>query len=878
MSGDINKIHKSLVKELESLEIQAGSGGYTYGSAVYFDNSGNGVLGVADTDAAARTFAGIAEETKSVGETGVIRVTGTVTNAGWNWNIGDEIWASPSVPGGLTTTASGSHVYVGKAVSATKILLNVRLTNVAMSQIVLTMTAGETLNEGDWVYQDTGTQKVLKLLATSTDDTQKLLGVVVSTSAKLVDEDVEIMTQGLWNASSAISGPLGQRWLSDVSAGAMVSSAPVGAKQIWLGVKISNSQMVVRVGGPYASSTADMFKQFLRIPSTGNVGYYTQELFPYVDGVNSNTEFNFASDGGYAAIPHNSGELRIYKVEPYYTPLTVSGSNIIVKIAITSNLSSGFYEASLVVDTAIADNITTWELCRIFPSQSAYATFFDTTASTLLEKTNGVDAPGYYSNAFGKFLKGKYLGGTRTHKDVKIPRNAIHYESVSNFSTGIIDQLIVSGKWLFASFDGAVLKYKSNDGYSQTVGTVDISGAAITDILKILPYDNNRIIVLGVNTSTQKHKLFSVYTGAGTPYFENIVNLTDSFSFHYEPSSPADPQLIDMVADGLYIHLIGINETTKAATIYRIRYRPEWDATFNLVGSNGNWTNADSNAFSAAKLCLLHDEIVYGVTKGTTLYLSSAARPKLYGLYASIATEDEFADSTVDITATASSLGMTPGENLTLQFMGPPASTEIRDPNAYVAVSIQNTDSLATYNYLMVDSSGGDTVTNTAVVPDTMWRSFPIAYGGGYLNPIVSLTENNNSYLYFERGLNPVQTENISPSGIVNAPYRGPSFTFYGQWGYSALDGTSGSARQTIIVRDSSAHQRCASSVGFKGLTNFSGSARLNLPVGYYFEDLYNSKVVYCPGVPTPDVYGKHYLGYSNGREFYVGQYPTIEE
>jgi hypothetical protein len=117
------------------------------------------------------------------------------------------------------------------------------------------LTAGETLVEGDWVWQDTADSKVKKVIATTPSDTQKVLGVVVSTGTVLLNQSVEILTFGLWNSTNTISGPVGDRWLSTSVAGQMVSVAPSVTQQVWLGLKLSNSKMLVRLGGSGGSGS-----------------------------------------------------------------------------------------------------------------------------------------------------------------------------------------------------------------------------------------------------------------------------------------------------------------------------------------------------------------------------------------------------------------------------------------------------------------------------------------------------------------------------------------------------------------------------------------------------------------------------------------------
>lgn len=246
MSGT-DKIHKSMVIELDSVQLEAGPGGYTAGSLVYLNN-GTGILDTADTEEKARTCIGIADETKSIGEAGSVRMTGTATFSGWTWNIGDEIWASPSVAGGLTTVASGSLLYVGVAVASNKIVITLKRTNTKATQNTITMTAGSGLAEGTWVYFDTADSKVKPLLATANTDNIKLLGVVITPGVINNGDDVEILNFGIWNSSSPIAGAIGDRWLSITVAGELQATAPISTKAIWVGSKLSTSTMFVSLG------------------------------------------------------------------------------------------------------------------------------------------------------------------------------------------------------------------------------------------------------------------------------------------------------------------------------------------------------------------------------------------------------------------------------------------------------------------------------------------------------------------------------------------------------------------------------------------------------------------------------------------------------
>lgn len=125
MSGT-DKIHKSMVMELDSIQLEAGPGGYISGELVSLEN-GLGIKALVDTDTDAIKVIGIADETKLEGETGSVRITGTVVNPAWSWTPGAKIWADPNISGGLTETGPASHLFVGTAISSVKIALTLNM-------------------------------------------------------------------------------------------------------------------------------------------------------------------------------------------------------------------------------------------------------------------------------------------------------------------------------------------------------------------------------------------------------------------------------------------------------------------------------------------------------------------------------------------------------------------------------------------------------------------------------------------------------------------------------------------------------------------------------------------------------------------------------
>lgn len=128
-----------MVLELDSIQLEAGPGGYTAGNLVCID-AGLGFEQIVDTDTKAIQVIGIADETKDEGEVGSVRITGTVIYPGWSWNPGDKIWADPAVSGGLTNDPSGAHLFVGTAITANKILLT--LNSVAYMPTEATLITG----------------------------------------------------------------------------------------------------------------------------------------------------------------------------------------------------------------------------------------------------------------------------------------------------------------------------------------------------------------------------------------------------------------------------------------------------------------------------------------------------------------------------------------------------------------------------------------------------------------------------------------------------------------------------------------------------------------------------------------------------------------
>jgi hypothetical protein len=131
----MDNIHKSQILELESVEIEAGPGGYLAGKPVFLSGA-TGITTLCNSEGIARSFIGIADEGKLVGETGTVRLTGTVTNSGWSWNIGDEIWVSPTTSGLLTTVASGSYLFVGKAIAPDKIIILPKTSSTQSTQVL----------------------------------------------------------------------------------------------------------------------------------------------------------------------------------------------------------------------------------------------------------------------------------------------------------------------------------------------------------------------------------------------------------------------------------------------------------------------------------------------------------------------------------------------------------------------------------------------------------------------------------------------------------------------------------------------------------------------------------------------------------------------
>lgn len=79
---------------------------------------------------------------------------------------------------------------------------------------------------------------------------------------------------------------------------------------------------------------------------------------------------------------------------------------------------------------------------------------------------------------------------------------------------------------------------------------------------------------------------------------------------------------------------------------------------------------------------------------------------------------------------------------------------------------------------------------------------------------------------------------------------------------------------QLNFLVDTVVGDKLAKAINYRYYGVITGTARIYLPKGYYFESYYDNTVFHCPGVPTPDVYGMGYLGYSNGTDFFVGMMP----
>lgn len=274
MSNELNKIHKSMVLELESIRVQVGpSTTFSPGELGYFNASGEAVKLTAGSQNNADAAFGIAEESGTSGQVITFRTTGSVDIPSWSWNPGDLIYGDITVPGGLSSNPVGSLVLVGKAVSATKILLNLSIGLNRSNPNLLVYEAGENLVDGNWVELNSSDSKLYKILATSTDDQRKVLGVV--TGNYLAGEDAKVLTYGRWDSELPIPGPLGVRYLSTATAGEMTDLIPPQTHLVALGFKVSSNTLIIRIGG----SAVQHLLSFVDYPFLNGVLMLKREIY-----------------------------------------------------------------------------------------------------------------------------------------------------------------------------------------------------------------------------------------------------------------------------------------------------------------------------------------------------------------------------------------------------------------------------------------------------------------------------------------------------------------------------------------------------------------------------------------------------------------------
>lgn len=274
MSDELNKIHKSMILELESIQVQVGpSTSFSPGDLGYFNANGEAVKLTAQSQINADGAFGIAEGSGSSGQVITFRTTGTVDIPSWNWTPGDLVYGSISTPGGLTLNPVGSLVLVGKAVTATKILLNLSIGLNRSNPNLLVYEAGENLVDGDWVELNPGDSKLYKIVAVSADDQRKVLGVI--TGNYLTGENANVLTYGRWDSENPIPGPLGVRYLSILTAGEMTDAIPPQTQLVALGFKVSANTFIIRIGG----SAIQHLLSFVDYPYLNGVLMLKKEIY-----------------------------------------------------------------------------------------------------------------------------------------------------------------------------------------------------------------------------------------------------------------------------------------------------------------------------------------------------------------------------------------------------------------------------------------------------------------------------------------------------------------------------------------------------------------------------------------------------------------------
>jgi hypothetical protein len=246
--SELNTIHKSMILDLESVRTLVGpSTSFTAGELAYLNANGEAVKLTAETQINADGAFGIADESGTSGQIITFRTTGTVENPNWNWNPGELIYGDIATPGALTLNPVGSLVLVGKAISSTKILLNLSIGLNRSNPNLLVYEAGEDLVDGDWVELNSGDSKLYKILAVSADDQRKVLGVI--TGNYLTGTSAKVLTYGRWDSEFPIAGPLGVRYLSIATAGEMTDAIPPQTQLVALGFKVSANTFIIRIGG-----------------------------------------------------------------------------------------------------------------------------------------------------------------------------------------------------------------------------------------------------------------------------------------------------------------------------------------------------------------------------------------------------------------------------------------------------------------------------------------------------------------------------------------------------------------------------------------------------------------------------------------------------
>jgi hypothetical protein len=731
------------------------------------------------------------------------------------------------------------------------------------------MTSGETLNEGDWVYQDTGDSKVKKLLATSSSDTQRLIGVVVTPGTTAADSDVSILESGIWNSTNVISGSLGERYLSTTTAGAMVSIPPVLGEQVWLGVKIAPSKMIVRIGSPSIVAGSDYFKNFLK--DTKSLSGTFSGIFPYIDSVDSVTSITIKTDVGFCTIQHISGERRLYKVAAFSSSIDVTANNLYVKVIPTNTVLNDYYLASIQINSTAPSIPTSYELCRIQKVNDSITTSFDHRYSDLYDKSIEDTTAIKSFDSVSKILKGSYPGSLGTKVDTITLDTSMRSPWTGQLSSGTetIDELVISGNWNLFSFTDVV----NYIGYIKTgqQGNGTFTNLVLTDhgqAVKLIPHSRNYSLLLSKDVADAKHYIYSISTsGTIAPVVVAQFDLS-TFTMPYHTSA----DLVDIISDGIYIYVSVYDSVAGQVVLKRFIYDPEKDDQYFVEAAIViEDPKAPTSAVNTVRLTQLKDYVALVFTDVRDVYMRTYERPKP-GFGSVLVENDNSFISGFSTDTTAAALGVSNSGSGTTLIKSISPTTEgyyNKDPNDNILLNILQ------YPFAEYRSTVSDSLIatlRTIFAPAFGVNEFVVnatPYGGadGYLYSYGDYASANTSAIFTS-----YVSGNLYVQGGITSPPKGIKLQLIGNWFYCVFRKDPNNNTQVVAIKDIAYENKVAKSVSYRGW-QISGQANLYLPKGFYYEDtFYDNTTVYCPGVQTIDTYGMHYLGYSDGKTFFVGQ------